>query len=146
VLATILVLGTKVPRSAGSTGSTPVQRRRISFLITSQASGRSLMSAAKVHLQNGSMCSGISGLPSFPRFSTKGSAIVQGKYGLSDPIGTGGGQSAYRGSVFRETRSLPFFTVEIADRRNTENTFGAKPTVLAPGHIKRACERGQPPL
>jgi hypothetical protein len=68
--------------------------------------------------------------------------IVQGKSGSSDPVETGGSQSAFRGSTFRETRSLPFFTAEIVDQRNAESTFGAKPTVLAPGHIKRACEWG----
>jgi hypothetical protein len=72
--------------------------------------------------------------------------IVQGKSGSSDQIGTGGGQSAYRGSVFREAWSLPFFTAEIVDRRNDESTFGAEATVLAPGHIKRACKWGKPPL
>jgi hypothetical protein len=46
--------------------------------------------------------------------------------------------------VFRETRSLPFFTAKIIDRRNAESTFGAEPTVLAPGHIKRACGWGGP--
>jgi hypothetical protein len=72
--------------------------------------------------------------------------MVQGKSGSSDPVETGGSQSAYRGSMFRETRSLPFFTAEIADRRNTESTFGAKPTIPTPGHIKRACKWGQPPF
>jgi hypothetical protein len=65
--------------------------------------------------------------------------IVQGKSGLSDPVETGGSRSAYRGSVFRETKSLPFFTAEIADRRNAGSTFGAEPTVPAPGHVKQAC-------
>jgi hypothetical protein len=72
--------------------------------------------------------------------------IVQGKSGSSDPVETGGSQSAYQGSVFRETRSLPFFTAEIANRGNAESNFGAKPTVLALGHIKRAYKWGQPPF
>jgi hypothetical protein len=66
--------------------------------------------------------------------------IVQDRSGSSDPVGTGGSQSALRGSVFRETRDLPFIAAEIADRRNVEGTFGAEPTVLAPGHVKRAWE------
>jgi hypothetical protein len=72
--------------------------------------------------------------------------IFQDKSGSSDPIGTVGCQSAYRGSGFRESRRCPFIAVEVVDRRNAESTFGAEPTVLAPGHIKRACKGGQPLL
>jgi hypothetical protein len=104
------------------------------------------LSAAEIHQQSKSTVIGFSGLSSCPDLARRVAPIVQGKSGSSDPIGTGGGQSAYRGSVFRETWSLPFFTAEIADRRNAESTFGAEPTVLAPGHIKRACKWGQPPL
>ena len=66
--------------------------------------------------------------------------IFQDKSGSSDPVGTGGSQSTFLGSTFRETRDLPFTAVEIVDRRNAEGTFGAEPTVLAPGHVKRAWE------
>jgi hypothetical protein len=41
MLATLFVLGPKIPRSAGYMGSAPAQRGRISFSITIQASGRS---------------------------------------------------------------------------------------------------------
>jgi hypothetical protein len=43
MLATIFVLGTKVPMSAGCTRSTQAQHERISFQITIQASGRSFV-------------------------------------------------------------------------------------------------------
>ena len=66
--------------------------------------------------------------------------MIQDKSGLSDPIGTGGFQSVYQGLEFQETRSLPFVAVEIVDRQNVEGTFGAKPTVLVLGYIKRAWE------
>jgi hypothetical protein len=51
--------------------------------------------------------------------------MVQSKSGSSDLVGTGGSQSAYRGSVIRETRSCPFIAFEIADQRSSESTFGA---------------------
>jgi hypothetical protein len=69
--------------------------------------------------------------------------IFQDKSGSSDPIGTVGCQSTYRGSGFRESRRCPFIAVEVADRRNAESTFGTEPTALAPGHIKQACKGGQ---
>jgi hypothetical protein len=72
--------------------------------------------------------------------------IIQDKSGSSDPIETGGFQSVYRGSEFRETRSLPFVAVEIVDRRNAESTFEAEPMVLALSHFKRACKRGRLPF
>jgi hypothetical protein len=62
--------------------------------------------------------------------------IVQDRSGLSDPVKTGGIQSTLRGSVFQETRDLPFIVAEIADRRNAKGTFGVKPMVLALGHVK----------
>jgi hypothetical protein len=43
VLATIFVLGTKVPRSAGCTRSTQAQHGIIFFQVTSKASGRSFV-------------------------------------------------------------------------------------------------------
>jgi hypothetical protein len=43
MLATIFVLGTKVPRSAGCTRSAQAQHGKISFQVTSQASGRSFV-------------------------------------------------------------------------------------------------------
>jgi hypothetical protein len=43
MLETIFVLGTKVPRSAGYMKSAQVQHGRISFQVTSQASGRSFV-------------------------------------------------------------------------------------------------------
>jgi hypothetical protein len=43
LLATIFVLGTKVPRSAGCTRSAQTQHGKISFQVTSQASGRSFV-------------------------------------------------------------------------------------------------------
>jgi hypothetical protein len=47
MLATIFVLGTKVPRSAGCTGSAQAQHGRISFPVTSQASGRSFVVSSR---------------------------------------------------------------------------------------------------
>jgi hypothetical protein len=43
LLAKFFVLGTKVPRSAGCTGSAQAQNGRISFQVTSQASGQSFV-------------------------------------------------------------------------------------------------------
>jgi hypothetical protein len=62
--------------------------------------------------------------------------IVQDRSGLSDPVKKGGSQSVLQGSVFQETRDLPFIVAEIVDWRNVEGTFGVKPMVLAPGHVK----------
>ena len=78
----------------------------------------------------------ISGLPGCPGLMREIAPIIQEKYGSSDPIETGGFQSVYQGSEFRETRSLPFVAVEITDRRNVESAFEAEPMVLALSHFK----------
>jgi hypothetical protein len=70
--------------------------------------------------------------------------IVQEKSGSSDPIGTGGSQSAYQRSVFQGTGSSQLIALGSVDQQNTESTFRAEPAVLAPGHVKRACKWGSP--
>jgi hypothetical protein len=147
VLVTFLVWGTRVFKSASRRRSARAQHGRIPFPVTSQASGRKVgCQQPRFTNKENRRSSGFRGCQVARDLARRVAPIVQGKSGSSDPIGTGGGQSAYRGSVFRETWSLPFFTAEITDRRNAESTFGAEPTVLAPGHIKRACKWGQPPL
>jgi hypothetical protein len=47
MLATVFVLGTEVPRSAGCAGSAQAQNRRISFRVTSQASRRSFVVSSR---------------------------------------------------------------------------------------------------
>jgi hypothetical protein len=141
LLATIFVLGTKVPRSAGCTGSAQAQQRENLF------SGYKSSERAKFCCQQprstykaDRRSSGFRGCQVARDLAQKVAPIVQDRSGSSDPVGTGGSQSALRGSVFRETRDLPFIAAEIVDRRNAEGTFGAEPTVLAPGHVKRAWE------
>ena len=68
--------------------------------------------------------------------------MFQSRLGSSNQIGTGGSLSAYHGSGFRGTGSSQLITLGSADQRNTESDFGAEPRVSAPGHIKRAGERG----
>jgi hypothetical protein len=51
--------------------------------------------------------------------------MVQSKSGSSDLVGIGGSQSAYQGSVIRETRSCPFIPFEIVDQRSSKNAFSA---------------------
>jgi hypothetical protein len=68
--------------------------------------------------------------------------MVQSRLGSSNQIGTGGSLSTYRGSGFRGAGSSQLITLGSVDQRNAESAFGAKPRVSAPGHIKRAGERG----
>jgi hypothetical protein len=124
LLATIFVLGTKVPRSAGSMGSARAQHGRIPFPVASQASGRSVgCQPPRFTYKANRRSSGFRGCQVARDLARRVAPIVQGKSGSSDPIGTGGGQSAYRGSVFRETRSLPFFTAEIADPKRRKHLW-----------------------
>jgi hypothetical protein len=41
-------------------------------------------------------------------------------YQSSDPVGTGGSQTTFRESTFRETRDLPSTAAEIVEMRNTD--------------------------
>jgi hypothetical protein len=84
--------------------------------------------------------SGFRGCQAAWDLAQKVAPIVQDKSRSSDPVKTWGSQLALRGSVFREIRDLSFIAAEIVDQRNAEGTFGAEPTVLVPGHDKRAWE------
>jgi hypothetical protein len=143
----ISVLGTKVPRSTGCIGSAQAQHGRNPF------SGSKSSEREKYRWQHprsiyktDRRSSGFQSYRVAQGLALEGAPIVQIRLGFSNKIGTGGSLSAYRGSTFRKSRSHPFITLEIADQRNVESAFGAEPTVLAPGLIKRACEGGTTPF
>jgi hypothetical protein len=75
------------------------------FPVASQASEQSFVvgsrdPAYRVNRRS----SGFRGCQVARGLARRAAPMVQSKSGSSDPIGTGGSQSAYRRSVFRETR------------------------------------------
>jgi hypothetical protein len=147
MLAIILVLGSRASRSAHCAGSAQAQQGRILFFSDASSEWAKFFCRwprSTYRFYRRSL--GFQGYWVARNLAQGTAPIFQDKSGSFNPIGTIGFQSAYRRSGFRESRRCLFIAVEVVDRRNTESTFGAEPTVLAPGHIKRACKGGQPLL
>jgi hypothetical protein len=141
MLTTILVLGTRVSGSVGCTRSAQAQHEK-NLISGYKSSEQAKLCRQRPRSINRAdrRSSGFRGYQVARDLAQEIAPIFQDKSGSSDPVGTGGSQSTFRGSTFRETRDLPFTAAEIADRRNAEGTFGAEPMVLVPGHVKRAWE------